>query len=359
MYCSTVNELGEHLQTIEDGLVLIYAGEKGFNYTELKPHIQSDSIQVFGGMYPAIFSETKLHYTGFIVQYFAQDSHVILDDYSSVPDQAANSLIQSGSGIVMVDGLAINNQQLIDDLFYSVGSRYTFLGGGAGSLTLKQVPCIFDQNDIYSDKALLVLLDADFSLGVKHGYERVDGPFIASNGKMNKMETLNWGKPLDLYSATIQDKCGDVIDPDDFFSGSMKYPLGISRKGQEDIVRDPISCGADGSITCINELPENAALYLLKGSKDKLIAAATEAAEQSVSKTDKAPSKVLLVDCVSRVLYLDEEFEKEITGVSNVLHSKFPDIVVEGILSLGEVSAQKHEQLEIHNKTCLVGVNYA
>lgn len=359
MYCSTLTELSEHLQTIESGLVLIYAGEKGFDYFELKPHIQSDALKVYGGMYPAIFSETKLHYSGFIVQHFVQDSQVILDDYVNLPDKAANSTIQSGSGVVMVDGLASNNQQLIDDLFYAVGSRYTFLGGGAGSLTLKQVRCIFDQNDIYSNKALLVLLNADFSLGVKHGYERVEGPFIASNVSMKKIETLNWESPLELYSNTIKKHCGDDIDPDDFFAGSMKYPLGISRKGQEDIVRDPISCDEDGSITCINELPENAALYLLHGSKDKLIAAAREAAEQTVLMSDDQPTNVLVVDCVSRVLYLDDDFEKEITGVNEVLHSKYPNISVEGILSLGEVSAQKNELLDIHNKTCLVGVNYA
>ena len=58
---------------------------------------------------------------------------------------------------------------------------------------------------------------------------------------------------------------------------------------------------------------------------------------------------ILFIDCISRVLFLGKEFEKEINAV---YHEGTPLI---GALTLGEIANSGKDYLEFFNKTAVVG----
>lgn len=359
MYITTIDSLKKKVQSYSSGVLLLCVGEKSFDYTEIKKVIDSANVPVVGAFFPGLIAENKLRYTGFLVLHFTSEAEIyFLNAQEDISDAFADSKVQSGTGILLVDSLCSGNQSFLDSVFYELGHRMKFIGGGAGSLDLVQKPCVFDSNGIYENTALVLLLASEVAIGIKHGYDRLAGPFVATDTTANKVAELNWENAFTNYSNIVNQDNDVPITKEDFFSVAKGYPLGISRKGQEDIVRDPISVDNSGVLHCIDDVPENAALYILKGEPTKLIAAAEESCSEALYQVEGLPKHCLLIDCVSRVLYLGDDFGKEINKATDKIHSIYPDMHVKGILSLGEISTFKDGRLELYNKTFLTTMLY-
>ena len=57
----------------------------------------------------------------------------------------------------------------------------------------------------------------------------------------------------------------------------------------------------------------------------------------------------MFIDCISRVLFLEKDFEKELAAVYDPKYPLF------GALTIGEIANNKHDYLEFYNKTSVVG----
>ena len=64
----------------------------------------------------------------------------------------------------------------------------------------------------------------------------------------------------------------------------------------------------------------------------------------------KGHKTTFFIDCISRVLFLEGDFEQELQAVSR---SGIPLI---GALTLGEIANSRNDYLEFYNKTSVVGV---
>jgi len=359
MYIATKEQLAQEILNYDTGAVVILCAEKGFTFTDIQPILRSAKVPVVGAYFPGLIAERKLQYSGFIVQHFTCETEVYSfdsKDLDSVSFKAKN--IESGTGLILMDSFADGNQAFLNRLFYELGHNFRFIGSGAGSLELVQKPCIFDKDGLYENKAIVLLLHTKVSIGLKHGYDRIAGPFVATNTSDSKIFELNWENAFDCYSDIVNSDSDVPVTKEDFFAVSKGYPLGISRKGHEDIVRDPISVDNQGNLYCIDDVPENAALYVLKGDADKLINAAKASCNEAIDGSRGNIQNCLLIDCVSRVLYLGDDFDKEIKEACDTLMSKHPDMHVEGLLSLGEISTFKDGSLSLYNKTFLTTLLY-
>ena len=322
MYCENDQILINNLQKIRTGAVIILACEKGFNYTKIQATIQQLPIPVVGAFFPGIIAQNELHYTGYLLIHFQEPCEVHLFDSSTdVNLTEVKVAVKSGTGFVLLDGLADGNQDFLNELYYTFSQSFNFVGSGAGSLDLKQKACIFDKEGIYENKAIVIFIESKVGLGIKHGYERIAGPIIATSTNASRIHELNWENALDVYAHILHKEADVLVDKSDFFSVSKGYPLGVSYQGHEDIVRDPISCSSEGGINCIDDIPENAALYVLKGEPEKLIQAAKESCSEAMSFGYDNPSHCLLIDCVTRVLFLEDDFNFScyfVTGRKNI-----------------------------------------
>lgn len=359
MYISSIDQLRQEVNACQSGTLVILATEKSCDFKKVQPILKESQVPIVGAFFPGIIAENELRYTGFLLVHFDTESEVYFFDSKDIPSvNFSNSKIMQGTGLVLLDGLASGNQAFLNALFYELGQNIKFIGGGAGSLDLVQKPCIFDAQGIYENKALVLLLKSKVAIGIQHGYTRLSGPFVATATKASQVAELNWENAYDCYSSVVN---GDSIIPiskEGFFNIAKGYPLGISRKGHEDIVRDPISVDDNGVLNCIDDVPENAALYILKGEPKKLIDAAVMSCKDAVEQVDGKVEHCLLIDCVSRVLYLGDEFSREINAATDAIHATHPNLHVKGILSLGEISTYKDGRLELYNKTFLTTIVY-
>jgi hypothetical protein len=366
MYINTndINKIVESISAIEpqkDEILFIMLGEQNSpDLSLLVEGISKTGHIFFGGLFPGLIHKNKKVEEGVIIKKFKSKYKPYLvkgldqEDFS-LPD--FGELDESGlqlTAIVLIDGLTSNISAFLSGIFNKLGHAVNYLGGGAGSLSLLKQPCLFTNAGVFQDAAIVALMESQSKLGVKHGWEPIREQFIATKTENNIIKELNWQNAFDVYKKTIEKDSGLKIGKDNFFDIAKAYPFGISRENEEYIVRDPISVNKNGELLCVGEVPENTVLDILKGMPKSLINAARLAALDC--KAEEMPTQhALIFDCISRVLFLEGDFNQEINEVYKVMQEVNPEIVPEGVLSLGEISSHQG-YLEFFNKTIVVGL---
>ncbi len=339
-----------------DGInLLLIAEQSSVSIAALIKKANEKNIQVAGGIFPRIISNNKHYDEGIILKHFpSQVAPVFLPGIGkgNLDLELPNFDPGYRSCLVWVDGLMDNIPRLLERLYEKYWDQMHFVGGGCGSLTLRQKPCLFTNEGFCQDGAILIPLSSGASSGVTHGWQKVAGPFVANKTEANKIIELNWRPAYEVYKEVVESHSQHRFEEGDFFSVSKGFPFGIKKEGQEVIVRDPIAVDSRGVLTCVGHVSRNVSLYVLKGEADHLIESAAVAARKA---TSQGPyDDCLLIDCISRMLYLEDQFEAELNALGGELKKSGSVSEVEGALTLGEISSGNEGLLELYNKTTVV-----
>lgn len=323
-------------------------------------------VEFFGAVFPGLIHGGKHVERGTLLLDLPADRPPLLVTGLDRPrwspparSEAADAVLDppgAHTAVVLVDGLTANVSRLLAWLHGRLGDSVHYVGGGAGSITLQQRPCVFTREGVHQDAAVIALTSRRSRLGVRHGWERIDGPVVATRTSGNVIHELNWQAAFDVYRTILQPWCEEELTAENVFRASNAFPFGITKEGQEDVVRDPVSAGEEGSLVCVGEVPENAVLNVLRGDRTSLVEAAGQAADDCCAGGRVRATGALLVDCVSRTIFLGEEFESELQAVSRRLRSVDPALEVEGILTLGEISSHGEGFVEFLNKTIVAAL---
>ncbi|MCP3900644.1 MAG: histidine kinase, partial [Desulfobacteraceae bacterium] len=227
-----------------------------------------------------------------------------------------------------------------------------YIGGGAGSLSMVSKPCLFSNDGLLMDSAILAFFELDSGIGVSHGWESISGPYRVTEADHNIIKTLDFKPAFEAYSDAILEHSGLNIAKDHFFDIAKEYPFGIAKLGAERIVRDPIKVFDNGNIMCVGEVREGSFVDILNGDAESLIAAAGHAKQLSMkAKKDTTKNDMaLFIDCISRVLFLEDKFTDEITEVWS------EDLPLVGACTIGEIANSGNDYLEFYNKTAVVAI---
>lgn len=344
--------------------VMILLGEKDkLHIPSFVEELNREGINFFGALFPAIVHGRKSYEQGAIVKRFSSSTGPLLVREPGKGPLPAELQVPAGregktTALVIVDGLALSIATFLTDLYGVLGNTVGYLGGGAGSLSLRQGPCIFTPRGFFQDAAVVTLLDHPVKLGVRHGWEKVGGPLVATQTDGNRVRQLNWRRAFDVYREFVEADSGQALTKDNFFALAKGYPFGMLKQYDESVVRDPIAVDDDGALLCVGEVPDNSVLDILKGSPASLIAAAGQAAADCRLPEGSRAGSVLLFDCISRVLFMEEQFEGELVAISHRLEEDGVDLEPLGALTLGEISSYGDGFLEFFNKTVVSGVLY-
>lgn len=357
-----VNHIKSFSPNKDEAIYLAFGEETTIAYLALVEKLNEMDIHFFGGIFPSIIHGMQQYKSGCIIKKIPI-SHppFLMKDISqknySLPDNLINlkSNIKP-AGFVFLDGLTTNISSYLDYLHNQFGNTVNFIGGGAGSLSLKQQPCIISNEGIHQDAAVLCITKMNAGLGVRHGWKKIAGPFVATKTEQNTIYELNWQNAFEVYQEYIKEDSNVTITKEGFFDIAKGYPFGIFKEGEEEVVRDPLFVGDNGELICVGEVPENAVLYIMKGTNADLIGAAKSVVENATAYHSDEIDEVLVVDCISRTLFLEDEFEEELSAISDNLDTLGINAISEGVLSLGEISSYGNNYLEFFNKTLVVGL---
>jgi hypothetical protein len=340
-------------------ILILACDENGYTPETVNSILKDVSIPVFGGIFPQIILEKENISKGCIVAGLLNEAHIhvvsgLSDeaiDYENILEEKM-SCVNTKTMFVLVDGLSTRISVLIDSLFNVLGLEFNYIGGGAGSLSFKQKPCLFTNEGLIHDSAILAALDTECGVGVGHGWTEVAGPFKVTESERNIIRTLDWRPAFEVYREVVEQHSGRTFNKNNFFEISKSYPFGINRLGTEKIVRDPFMVGDDGSLVCVGEVPQEFYVHILTGDLNSLVDAAKGAMELGKKSFNGTMDNrtILFIDCISRVLFLEENFAYEIEAVYN------QQVPLIGALTLGEIANNGKDYLEFYNKTSVVGV---
>ncbi|MDP3518328.1 MAG: FIST C-terminal domain-containing protein [Pseudohongiella sp.] len=333
-----------------ESLILLACDNNGCHPQQFDDWLGRLSVPICGGVFPQLIHDWKNHDQGYIVVSLPEKAVIYNVPGLSDPAADLNTTIESllGTGepplsmMMLVDGLSSRIGELLDAVYDNLGSSPVYFGGGAGSLSFQSRPCLFSNLGMLVDHAQLVVLPWRFALGVEHGWEKFAGPFVITDSTRNVVHSLDFRPAFEVYRELVEADSGQHFNDDNFFDIAKAYPFGLEKPDGSILVRDPISQDQN-DLNCVGEVPSNSLVYLLKGEASNLIRAAATGAAAVPSGTGPA----ILVDCISRVLFLQNDFLQELDAVMQVL-GKRPLL---GMLTLGEIANGGDFCLEFYNKT--------
>ena len=322
---------------------------------------QLEGCTFFGGIFPELLVAGRRAKRGaLLVRLPAHAAPLVipkLDEAEDALAQLAQALpegSESATLVMLVDGLTPAISKLLEATYDELGDRVSYWGGGAGVSSFERVPCLFTRDGVMKDAAVLGLSSLRAELGVRHGWEMIEGPFVVTRSKSNVVHELNWKPALEVYTKHVGAHVGRELEPSQLGEIWGSYPLGLQKQDQELVVRDPVGSGAGGSLLCVGDVPTNAALCLLHGEPETLVAAAEAAARDAAQTGPEQVRLCLIADCISRVLFMGEGFSKELDAISTGLGELAKARAPIGVLTLGEISSRGDGYLEFFNKTCVV-----
>jgi len=345
-------------------LLLFVGDENGWDTDQLDQLVKNQDIALIGGVFPQIIYQANRYQTGCVVVGIADPlSPIVIEglsdpsaDFETAIDETVPEDLSFESIFVAVDGLSNQIRSFVDGLFAVLGSELNYVGGGAGSLSFVQKPCVFTNEGVFQDAAVMAMFPKKLPVKVGHGWVPFDKDHQVTSVDKNIVKEIDYKNALEVYEGVIGNQLKTPITAENFFESAQSFPLGIKRMEGEHIVRDPIAINDEGHLICVGELSEGDYIDILTAQKNQLIEAAgltAQGAKELQDALNKEETGVLFIDCISRVLFLDDEFTKELEQVKN----KFdPDAPLFGALVLGEIANSGTGYLEFYNKTSVVAV---
>lgn len=322
------------------------------------------SKPVFGGIFPQIIHNTENVLRGTIVAGITHKVNTFIVENISDPQVNPDKLMQEAfkeipavdkTIFLFVDGLSRTIASLLDSTFNHLGLLSNYIGGGAGSLTFKPMPCVITGKGLLQDAAIFAFADMGSGIGVAHGWHPVSKSLKITSSKFNTILTLDWKPAFEVYRGIIAEVLNKDIQDITFNEYARSYPLGIVKVADELLVRDPVS-SSDNSLLCLGELPQNSFVYVLSGDtasllngtrKSRNIAENVFYSRFDISKEIKPLT--FFIDCITRVQFLGSHFKEELT-----IASGGNELI--GALSLGEIANSGRDYLEFYTKTSVIAL---
>lgn len=332
------------------------ANQQDDNFDELNALIVNCDKPIMGGVFPEIIADGKRHNDGycFVPLYFELDvqTYTGVENFDDIADKLKSEVNQHVNDAETVfcfsDALWSFKDLFINSLYDVFGPFVNYLGGGAGNLQFKSKPCLFSNNGVVLNGAVIGVAKMESAIGVAHGWTSISEGIKVTEAHENMVKRLNDEIAFDVYKQEIQRHKGIEITEDAFFDVAKSYPFGMVKLDSEMIIRDPIS-SVHGELQIVDKVPEGVYVRIMYGDIESLLEQGSQKALQSVLEATKDNHQKFCIDCISRVLYMQDDFSKEL-DIINTNSNAF------GILSLGEFANPNKTRLQIFNKTCVIAV---
>jgi hypothetical protein len=256
---------------------------------------------------------------------------------------------------VLSDGGKVNGSELVKGMNFSKEKGVLITGGLAGDgnkfektvVGLNQVPQSGKIIAIgfYGDN--LVLSHGSFGGWESFGLERT-----VTKANSNILFEIDNKNALALYK-TYLGKYAEELP-----GSALLFPLSIKFEDNQDpIVRTILSIDNENqSITFAGDIPEGSKIRFMKANFDKLIDAASDAANSCIEMEENKPKLALLISCVGRKLIMPNRIDEEIEAISELFGS---GTMLSGFYSYGEISPLNPlANCELQNQTMTItGIN--
>lgn len=361
-FATTIDELQLIFTEIEKDeaivSILLLVADKNHPLAEnINPILKSFGKKVIGGVFAEVIFQGERKQEGMVIIPLNFDLKTDVIELS-LPEAAimervlTNFPVSSGTKnhfFLFIDAFADGKEKFMDCLYNCFGTAVTVLGAGAGSLSFNQIPCIISNAGLQQNVVVLGLASIAATIGVAHGWKPISKPLKITESDETKLISLDWRPAFEVYKEIVEEHSGKEISEANFFEISQSYPLGMVKLDAEHVVRDPYKI--EGNIIYnLDRVEKGQYISIMNGNEASLIEAAQKARElidEKFNAEEASKRAFFCIDCISRVLYMQENFTKELSILQG-------NSTVNGALTLGEIANNGETFLEIYNKTVVV-----
>lgn len=347
--------------------VMVFAADgNAWEVESVTMGLRKSAKPVFGGLFPRILHGGASFERGFVLVGLPLSVQIeVLEGLSEADSDFEGKVLPIAERwsepegaktlLVIADALSTRIAALVNALFYGFGLEANFIGGGAGSLSFEQKPCLICGQGLIADAALLVRLPLQSGVGVAHGWEPISDVMKVTESEGPRIHTLDWEPAFERYRQIVEPHAGRAFSEGAFFDLAKEYPFGMSKLGAELVVRDPLMATESQDLICVGEVPRGSFVRLLNGTPESLIAAAGRSlneARLAYPEDAPPPAMALFIDCISRALFLGDRLGEELREANREA------LPLVGAMTLGEIANSGRDYLEFYNKTavmCLLG----
>lgn len=268
-------------------------------------------------------------------------------------EQLGRSL--GGEGLVAVlvlcDGLHVNGSELARGLNGALPEGVIVTGGLAGDGPDFQRTWVCCDGPPTEGKVAAVGLYGDrvrVGHGSRGGWDTFGPERLITRSEGNVLYELD-GKPaLELYRTYLGERANDLP------AAGLLFPLAVRPDGSADDVLVRTILGIDEesqSLTFAGDVPQGHRARLMMANFDRLILAASTAAEETRARVSDAPvgdAVSVAISCVGRRLILGERVEEELEAALEDMPVGTRQV---GFYSYGEISPLTPGTCELHNQT--------
>ena len=355
IYLENIENIENYQSYLKDENILSYmvliADKNKPNDNKIIATFNDINKPFFGGIFPEIIFENQRKAEGILIVPFAYKvyNHVVNmeteEKISAQIEQIANVISEEADAFwIYLDCFASNKTYFTETLYQNFGFNYTYIGGGAGSLSFVPMPCVFNNSGIFQNAAVLAFANTNISIGVAHGWQPISEKMKVTETNGNNIVSIDWKPAVEVYSEIVEQHAKTTFEKEGFFGLAKSYPLGIVKVDEEIIVRDPIMI-KNNELVIVDQINEGEFIQILNGNMDSLLEGAKTAKTLAMKSNDNKND--FCIDCISRVLYMNNDFQKEIDIIKGENN-------LNGILTIGEIANNGESFLDIFNKTTVV-----
>jgi hypothetical protein len=207
--------------------------------------------------------------------------------------------------MLLSDGVAGNQQDVIRGVHDIVGSAVPLVGGCAGDGMKMEQTFQIHGDEVISGGVVgaAIASDGPIGLGWSHGWERVGEPMLVTSATGNRVDEIDDQPALDLYLERLGAPAEVGSDPREFTRWARTHPLGLGRRQNG---HEPVRCVGEAdferrSIACTAEVPAGGLTWFMHGDADSVLRSTSKACQAAVGALgDSPPLAIVAFDCIGR-----------------------------------------------------------
>jgi len=253
--------------------------------------------------------------------------------------------------LVFSDGSLVNGSELVKGLTTQIANNVLITGGLAGDgANFNSTLIGLDEQP--KEGEIIAIGFYGNSLTVTHGSQGGWDEFgmekRVTNSSGNVLFELGDQNALELYKKYLGPESKKLP------GSALLFPLSVIIPGAtEPIVRTILSVNEeDKSMTFAGDVPVGSKVKFMKANFNKIINAASKAADQTTINHHNKPGFSLLISCVGRKLVLGSQIDEEVKAINKTFEGK---TILAGFYSYGEISPfNDGGSYQLHNQTMTI-----
>ena len=255
--------------------------------------------------------------------------------------------------LVLSDGLAGDQQEVVRGAYSVLGATMPLVGGCAGDdLRMERTSQLHGSAVLHGAVvAAAIGSDAPLGIGVEHGWRRVGEPMLVTDSEGTCVRALDDEPALDVYLRRLRAPAEAHTDPAAFTRFALTHPLGLSRRSGEEVRMVAEADFEARTLSCIASVPRGGLAWIMEGDEESVLEATDAACHAALDALGGHPPVGLLAfDCIARRGVLgDAGIVREVERIA----AHAGNAPVSGFYTYGEI-ARSSAAGGFHNQTLVV-----